>query len=535
VTTASLAAFKEYLQGEAETRAGRFERAEEAYLRALAHDSTFALAHYRLSIARDWAARAKADLAARAAARHAERLTPRDRSLLEALQAYTTGDAPDAERRYRAILARYPDDLDAWFQLAEALFHFAPARGRLTSESEQAWRKILSYEPRNLFAIVHLARLAAADARTATLDSLLAPFSAAESLTDRRLLQVAALRAIAASDSSTLRKIVRSVRGWEDAAVWQFAAYLTAFSHGPAETRRALEMLIQAQRAPGMIADLRWFTALLHLQSGQLLAARRALTEANRVNAVAPAGWHRRTFARVAEWSMATLPLPYPDSMLERIRRSASLSLTAGDSQPAADDDIWFDVMHQALSAPQRVEALRLYTVGVLSLRLRDAAAAKAAATSLSRLAMSPAADWFARAFDNELRARIAWQEGRPEQALRILEEQQLGPVSVGSINIVPFMSNAHARYLHGELLMALGRPAEALPWFASLGALSVPESALRAPMQLRLAQIHERLGNSTEAAKHYRRFLSLWQNSDPALQTMVDTARRQLEHMPRR
>jgi tetratricopeptide (TPR) repeat protein len=529
VTTTSLDAFKAYLQGEAEIRAGQFERAEEAYLRAIAHDSTFAIAHYRLALALDWAARGDSEDAGRAAARHADRLTPRDRALLLALRAYTAGDAADAERRYRAILARYPDDLEAWFQLGEVQFHYGPVGGRPSTESEEAWRKVLSYEPRNLSAIVHLARIAAADGRSATLDSVLEPFTPAELAADRRLLQVAAFRAIANHDTAAVRSVVDNARHWEDAAAWQLAAYLTAFSHVPAGARTALLGLVEPQRGAGMIAELRRFAALLHLANGQLAAAQGAMSHALAANAAAPGHWHRRTFELVSDWWFATLPIPYPDSTLERVRRTAFSSDAPpwqGGAETAIDDPIWFGEIRKALGAPRRLEALRLYTLGTISLRLKDDAAARAASDSLALLAARAPSDWFVRAFDCELRARRAWHEGKPEQALRIMDELEAGPVTVGATMVVPFLARAHERYLRGELLSAVGRDAEALPWFASLATLSVPESPFRAPAHLRQAEIHERLGNRSEAARHYARFVELWRESDPELQPLVNAAR---------
>ncbi len=155
-------------------RAGQFERAADDYLAAIALDSTFAVAHYRLALAREWAPLPGEEAAARAAARHGARLSARDRMLLEAFRQWRVGDATQAADRYRAILARYPDDVDAWFQLGEIQFHHGPLVGQPLEESAEAWRKGLSYEPRNLFALTHLARIAAVAHHSSALDSLLA-------------------------------------------------------------------------------------------------------------------------------------------------------------------------------------------------------------------------------------------------------------------------------------------------------------------------------------------------------------------------
>jgi hypothetical protein len=92
---------------------------------------------------------------------------------------------------------------------------------------------------------------------------------------------------------------------------------------------------------------------------------------------------------------------------------------------------------------------------------------------------------------------------------------------------VTPFVARANERFLHGEVLASLGRDAEALRWFASLGAGSVTEIPLQAVSQLRQAEIHERLGNRDQAARHHARVLQLWRQVDPAFRQLVDTTRR--------
>jgi hypothetical protein len=294
-----------------------------------------------------------------------------------------------------------------------------------------------------------------------------------------------------------------------------------------------MQALIEPPRPAPMLADLHWFTALLHLENGQITAALRAMMNARAANGTAGKLWYRHVFESVMDWWTATLPLPMPDSTIARIRQTASATdvsnwseLTRLDRSP--DADIRLALMRQSLDVANRSEALRLYTVGTLSLRLDDAAAAKTASVSLTRLASSDSADWFVRALDSELRARRAWQEGSAALALRILDEVEPGAVS-GAANVIPFMAHAHRRYLRGELLSTLGRDTEALSWFGSLGALSAPECAFRAPAQLRQAEIYEQRGNLTDAVAHYSRVVELWQDADPEIQPLVEAARRKM------
>jgi DNA-binding SARP family transcriptional activator/TolB-like protein len=521
LTTTSLPAFKSYLQGEELMRDGQFERAAEMYLAAIAQDSTFAVAHYRLALAREWAPLAGEDKAANAAARHGERLSVRDRNLLEAFRAWRAGDAAEAERAYRSILARYPDDIDAWFQLGEILFHHGPLFGRPIAESEEAWRKVLSYEPRNLFALTHVARMALVARRLTSLDSLLAPFAPNDLHTDRRLAELVLLRAVARGDTAAAHAMAKDVRRWEPFAVWRVAVFLTAFTPDPGLMRSVVTDLIEDFPSPAERADLLWFASVLELAGGRGGAARIALAQAVEAERTVPAERRRSGFRDVTEWFAATLPLPWADSTLTRVRREAAARVVAAERTPAFETEM-------GIGTPVQLEPVRQYTLGILSLRLRDTTAASAAAAALQRLAGDRGSTALTRDLDRGLRARLAHELGRANEALGLLQTLESRD-SQGDVAAIPFVSRASERYLRGDVLASLGRDAEALRWFASLGEGSVTEIPLRAPSHLRQAEIYERLGKPDEAARHYARFLELWHNSDPEFRPPVQVARGRL------
>jgi hypothetical protein len=89
----------------------------------------------------------------------------------------------------------------------------------------------------------------------------------------------------------------------------------------------------------------------------------------------------------------------------------------------------------------------------------------------------------------------LAFHAGRPEDALRLLEELECRDAQ-GDINVIPFVARANERFLRGEVLTSLGRDAEALQWFASLGKGSVSEVPLLALAHPRLGEIQERGDN---------------------------------------
>ncbi|MEK6255124.1 MAG: tetratricopeptide repeat protein, partial [Gemmatimonadales bacterium] len=126
LTTASLPALKAYLEGEAYYRQAEFDRAIEAYERALVEDPEMALAHFRLGDAYGWAENIGSDRGMEhllEAQRLGARLSSRDRAIMEGNLALLQGDI-SAVPSVREITRRYPDDPDAWFLLSEFYFHY---------------------------------------------------------------------------------------------------------------------------------------------------------------------------------------------------------------------------------------------------------------------------------------------------------------------------------------------------------------------------------------------------------------------------
>jgi len=508
VTTASLPAFHAYLRGDRLMREGHFERAEGAFAEATALDSTFALAHFRLALAREWAPLPGVDEAAATAGRHAERLLPRDRELLEAYAAWRSGRGLEGERRYRSLLARHPDDLEAWIQLGEILFHFGPMFGRSIDQAEEAWRTVLVHEPRNLFALLHLARIEAVRGGTPALDSLLAPFSAEDRRTDRRLAEVEIHRAVAAADTASIRNLAAEMRGWEGPAVWRLGAWLAAFSPNPELTGLAIEELAAADLPPELRADLHWFRAVLALTAGQLAAGNEALDEAVRIEALADTPARRPGFGVVTRWHAAVLPLPFADSTLARMRTEVETAELSALEGPVPFVNIF------GLGEGIELEPLQHYTLGVLSLRMSDVSGAGDAARRLTDLAARQESGAFVRNLDRGLRARLLQHEGRLDEALDLIKALEPG-ASQGELAVIPFLTLGKERILRAEILAELGRESEALAWLASVGPGFVADAPLGPVSDLLRAGILETLGDREAAARLHDRVAATWGGRD--------------------
>jgi tetratricopeptide (TPR) repeat protein len=170
---------------------------------------------------------------------------------------------------------------------------------------------------------------------------------------------------------------------------------------------------------------------------------------------------------------------------------------------------------------------LRLYLLGMLSARLGQPAAALGYAAELERADSSSPLGVFAGDQGQFVRAEVAWQGGRPEEALTLLDQARYWTTDSRRTQHgdSPFFNQLHERFARAELLYALGRHEEALPSYRALSY----DFLYNGPAHLRLAQIYERRGERQKAIEHYSRFLELWRDSDPALQPLGQQARQAL------
>src|SRR3989454_9844855 len=124
-TTTSLVALKAFLAGERFFRRAQPRQAEAEFKRAVAADSTFALAWYRLSAATGWTTSPHSpELSAfdSAALRFADRLPAREALVLRASAALNEWRL-DAITLLQGLVARYPEDAEGWYLLGDAYFH----------------------------------------------------------------------------------------------------------------------------------------------------------------------------------------------------------------------------------------------------------------------------------------------------------------------------------------------------------------------------------------------------------------------------
>lgn len=169
VGTTSIAAYQEYVQGMQALNTFELDTARVHLERALQLDSTFALAHARLSVLGGWirpndpANRVHAEAAARLAAS----LPPRERALINANVAFARREYVRACEGFSTLIKNDSTDTDAWYGLGDCLFHDVDLeatngdttrlrwRGDLNA-STRAFRRALDLDPTYHLAYSHI-------------------------------------------------------------------------------------------------------------------------------------------------------------------------------------------------------------------------------------------------------------------------------------------------------------------------------------------------------------------------------------------
>ena len=507
LTTSSLPALKAYLQGERAMRGGRFSDAVEAYENAVSEDSLFALAHYRLSKAASWDRRyGLAREAAEQAVRHADRLSPASRHLVEANLANWRGDRVEAERLLRLALAVSPDNVEAWHELGELLFHYNGLRGRSRFEAQEPFERALALDPRHGESLIHLFELAAWEGDRPAVEAL---FQRLEQEGDPGL-GPRAVRALALREAASWRSVLEEAAQAGDRTVYR--AFEDAASLAPErpETVALARLLTDPRHTPDWRAIGHCAVGILELGQGRWGTT---AAELDAAGALEP-DWE-------LQFRALYVILPFLPATRAQIAgtRDAVLRWDATVPPPNANRLIG---VHDAIR-PQ----VRLYLLGLLESRLGEREAALGRAEALERVGGDSLGASLGRALAGTVRAHLAWGGGRPSEALAMLNARE--PIVLADQTHSPILAQYFERWMRAEILLALGRDDEAAEWYGSVGDHNVYGIPYKAQTHLRRGQIADRAGDRESAAAHYAQFIALWKDADPPLAPLVERARRRL------
>ncbi|HUH13749.1 MAG TPA: AAA family ATPase, partial [Longimicrobiales bacterium] len=505
-TTRSLPALKSYLEGERHLRAGRFMAALTSFRRAVAHDSTFALGYYRMTVAAEWI---PVELGADTLARALElsHLLPRrSRLLIEGVAAARRGAFQQAWAVFHAGIQGYPEDREINLQMDEMYFHSGPLRPEPKGRWLDTFRALERAGPPDPTIRLHRTRIGAAEGDTAYVLQLTDGLDVDSTTTDRRLIEMAALRLVVGGREP-------SPAGFLDALVRTSAAH--AILVGATIYGRDYGALAELVRAA---ADTPEGTPALyphpHILLAQLEAARgrwrAAWREVDLLASVHEETWVT-TGATLALTPGAVLPPGRLAALRAALRAWHPHRETGGPTGNFGHGEVSPEVWEYLLGG------LALLAGEPAETERRAAALEEAAALLRRQPEAGPHAPRLVHDMALELRARLHLAAGRPDEAadaFRGRTEDLLPPQE--KVRISSLYARAQQRFLQGTVTAATGERANPLQYFESVGLVSPWEAPLVAAALIESATIYEQLGERARAARLYLRAAEIWRDADP-------------------
>jgi tetratricopeptide (TPR) repeat protein len=502
-TSASLPATKAYLEGERFLRGGQYREASAAYDHAIELDSAFALAYYRKSIAADWIDAYDVRSSADKAMEFADRLSPRDRSLLGALRLRRHGLNDEAEQAYRSHLHQYPDEVEALVQLGEVLFHDNPRRGRSIAESMGPFQRAIDLEPSNLIAHIHLARMLAlldsTDRLAATAEYLgeVAPES-------ERALEVEAMYAYAAEDESRQASVMVELAP----KPWFYRWYAT---HAVARWVRDID------GAATILAARTSDEPLLYSLVPNHLVVRGRHTEfrqfMNGLDDQRNASWDLYE-AFVLTSGAYDASEDELTAVLGRLKTATAGALLSSSWLPPYED-----------LTGRALEFERDYFVALLLLRLDRQTEVEAQMASMSAADSFPGIGSFKHDALHVLQAELAYRNDEPRRALELLRELRFEVPHAATVRAM--VEGARGLFLRAELERQVGDRDVARVYYRGLDESWSPwDTYYRPVVYERLGRMAEEEGRTEEALRYYSRLIDIWRDADPEIVVM----RREIE-----
>jgi serine/threonine-protein kinase len=562
VTTESLEAYRSYLQGLEHLNHWELFPAQTAFRRAVALDSTFSLAYFKLGLALGWVTGAADSVGRNAilqASRFAGRLPEREQAMINAYRAMLDGEYARSQELYRGLLARDSTDADAWYGLADAFFHDSLMGGTPggMSRSLRAFRRTLALDPQYALAYEHITFLLTAAAnRNASFALVAADTFAAATARGKPVL-----------DSTTQEAAVRRARidAVQTARTWVALQPATARAH-----HALFEAYFASEDWPKASQEVAELRRLLPEAGRNLSAYLEARVRFARGDARSAAGLVRSTTAGFGGRAPA-LPDFGREFVLD-VMAGASTLAYQGDLGGAAEvialgdairratliaesspsiwdqDDVWVSSrlaqLYSAAGGPTR-ELRRVWGALARSARLatvadRASVAGAGAAAAVGLLLAPDQDDRPLRELESltghpsapGVRAMVALARGDSAAArlaladtgARKLENQGAGPVYLGFAGNDPRPLEAEARFQLGDYRGAI----EMLQSFdeAQLYRRGFDSRwGLLGRVHLLRGLAYERLGEAEHAAREFKQVVANWQGADEPLLTFVQQA----------
>jgi len=226
ITSGNLDAIRAFLRGEEHYRASAWDSAMVWFARAVAADSIFPLAHYRLAMTAGWRGGNPSLSASAASTRLAlhfsDRLPQREQILVRIMAMRADGDVEMAHDTLRAYLQNYPGDAEAWFLLADDEYHashesLAPLRHR-PEEMLVLFDRVFGLDPSFTPALIHPLEIAFRSGDAALIQQYVSRVLAVAPGSSGALLYADAADALQTKDPGALGNLLARIVATADSA-----------------------------------------------------------------------------------------------------------------------------------------------------------------------------------------------------------------------------------------------------------------------------------------------------------------------------
>ena len=555
-TTGSLEAFRAYLRGVDQLNRWDLIGAQRDLERAIALDSTFGLAYYKLALTRGWMAGTEdsiSDQLMLRATTYSANLPAHERTVISAYRAFIGDQYVEARSLYQQLLAQNKGDADAWYGLGDAWFHDTAAtyEAPFWTQSLRAFKRALALDPNYALAYDHLQSMLGVAAASYPAYALLPgdSFAITRTSSGRPLLDSVTVRAAVQRARSEALATARSWVSSQPTTLRAHGAMVNAYVSA-GNYNGALSELERFRLATPEHPELPFVEARVRFASGDVDRAAAQLRTALDTVASKDFRLYRGTSTVVSDIAAAANVFAYQGDLnnaakaldlADQVRREVAFhpewpgskgygwrramlgELYAAAGAPAAAlRQIWQAAAEAARMAPVDERKHIVHSGATAAIGLFTGLAADTTAMQELRvISGEPAA--------KEVRALLAISRGDSAVARRALAEPQATPYAKHSMyRVLNEPLAAQAYYLLGEYETTLRLLEGYQPSALQTGGFDSGWGMLGRVRLLRGAA-YERLGRRAEAREQYRQVLAQWRKADPARQPCVQQAERGL------
>ena len=504
-TTGSFEAFKHYLVAEQYVRRGEPKAGLVEIEKALALDSTFALAWYLRAEMWGWidvlSGSQLEDI--QKAIKYAGNLTGRAPRILEGELAFQEGRWRDAEAIYEAILRDYPDDLEATGQLGEVYAHYSQREDEQLKALD-LFQRVAQLVPGSEQYGFHESDLLALKGKLRgdyyALDSLAAVYAGMDLPARGEQFDWSRSLDLMQADAAGYMAKFSLLRGTPEDSIsalarpmnrWSFNELLAYGFHDEA-----------AALPPEEDKGIQTFLRLLLTQARGHTTESLTFADIPTEIPIHSENWYRW---RLAIWASLPAFNWSPEMRAEILRLNDRLS--------QAED-----------LAPHEIVATQAYVRAQFAFSAGNRSALDEAVVIYRSVNKDDSPIW--PQVQKELEALQSWMDGNVEEAISGMQASMPHGISHTVADINPLGVRHHPVWYLARLNEEAGRLEEAVGWYKAV--FFRPDYA---PFGWgEAARIYEQLGEIDNAIRYYTFVVDQWEDADPMLQPRVELAQQRID-----